>query len=216
MDRGSDSCETPAMNATAVGCLRSGPLWLALVLTFGTLASCTTTHDYVWVQDLPAQDETSRIRVGDTLSVLVKGQESLSGDFPVREDGTYLQPVVGPIDVVGKTAAEVEIALENALAQGIVTSPEAAVAIGESKVLQIHVLGEVEEPGTVDAEPDDTLLSVLAKAGGLTEFARRNQIYVIRKKPEVLRVRFRYSDLAGGDPAALSFQFKDGDAVVVE
>jgi polysaccharide export outer membrane protein len=189
---------------------------VAALLTLGMSFACSSTHDYVWVQDLPDQDETPRIRVGDTLSVLVKGQDSLSGDFPVREDGTYLQPVVGPIPVVGKTASEVEIILENELADGIVTSPDAAVAIGESKVLQIHVLGEVEEPGTVEADPDDTLLSVLAKAGGLTEFARRNHIYVVRKKPEVLRVRFRYADLAGGDPDALAFQFKDGDAVVVE
>lgn len=188
----------------------------AAVLTFGMSFACSSTHEYVWVQDLPEQDETPRIRVGDTMSVLVKGQESLSGDFPVREDGTYLQPVVGPIPVVGKTASEVEIILENELAKGIVTSPDAAVAIGQSKVLQIHVLGEVETPGTVEVDPEDTLLSVLAKAGGLTEFARRNQIYVVRKKPEVVRIRFRYSDLTGGDPAALSFQFKDGDAVVVE
>ena len=57
----------------------------AAVLTFGMSFACSSTHEYVWVQDLPEQDETPRIRVGDTMSVLVKGQESLSGDFPVRE-----------------------------------------------------------------------------------------------------------------------------------
>lgn len=188
----------------------------AAALSFTLVSACAGSHDYVWVKDLPPEDEVARIRVGDTLSVLVKGQESLSGDFPVREDGTYLQPVVGPIEVLGKTASEVEIILENRLAEGIVTSPDAAVAIGESRVLKIHVLGEVEEPGTVDAEPTDTLLSVLAKAGGLTEFARRSHIYVVRSRPEVVRIRFTYADLTGGDPAALGFRFRDGDAVVVE
>lgn len=193
-------------------------LALAAVGTMVGMASvaCTTTHDFVWVQDLPREDGTARIRVGDSLSVLVKGQDSLSGDFVVREDGTYLQPIVGPIPVVGKTAAEVEIDLENRLADGIVTNPDAAVAIGQSSILQIHVLGEVGTPGTVDVEPGDTLLSVLAKAGGLTEFARRNHIYVVRSRPEVQRIRFRYSDLTGGEPRALAFRFRDGDAVVVE
>ena len=154
--------------------------------------------------------------MGDTLSVLVRGQESLSGDFVVREDGTYLQPVVGPIEVEGKTAAQVEIVLEDALADGIVTRPEAAVAIGESSILKIHVLGEVDSPGTVEVAASDSLLTVLAKAGGLTEFARRDHIYVVRKKPQIRRIRFRYSDLVGADPAALGFQFRDGDAVVIE
>jgi hypothetical protein len=39
---------------------------------------------------------------------------------------------------------------------------------------------------------------------------------VLRSRPEVVRIRFRYSDLTGGDAAALGFRFRDGDAVVVE
>jgi len=188
----------------------------ALVSLAFLAAACSTSHSYVWVQDLPKQDGKTRIRVGDTLSVSVKGQESLSGDFIVREDGTYLQPVVGPLDVAGRTAPQVEKILETELSDGIVTNPDASVAIGQARTLDIHVLGEVQSPGTVDVEPSDTLLSVLAKAGGLTEFARRNHIYVVRNRPEVMRIRFRYADLTGGDPDALAFRFRTGDAVVVE
>ncbi len=188
-----------------------------VALTAFSLAACASnTPGFVWVHNLPPQDETPRIRVGDTLSVLVRGQESLSGDFVVLEDGTYLQPVVGSIAVVGKTAKQVERELVAALADGIVLRPEATVAIGASQTLEINVLGEVNNPGMVEVDAEANLLAVLARAGGLTEFARRNNIFLVRTRPRTLRVRFRYADLTAGDPKSLGFVLMDGDSVVVE
>jgi len=184
------------------------------VLAFGTLA-CGTSHSYTWVTELPQADSTPRVRAGDTISVVVQGQEQLSGEFEVRVDGTYLQPVVGPIQVEGLLPEEVEARLVDGL-QGVVVDPEVAVNIGKTREVTVYVLGEVAEPGAVEISGRDTVLSVLARAGGLTEFAKRNAIYVVREQPERMRVRFRYDDLTGGDPQSLAFKLRDGDAVVVE
>lgn len=203
MDLGPVSCEWR-------GVLRA-VAWGALCLV-----GCSGSGSYVWVQDLPAADPLARVRPGDTLSVTVQGQDSLSGDFPVRGDGTYLQPLVGPLRVEGLRPDEIEALLSKSLT-GIVIDPKLSVTIGKTRNVTVYVLGEVSQPGAVEIEGTDHLLGVLARAGGLTPFAKKNSIYVIRDEPNrVSRVRFRYADLARGDVKSLSFTLRDGDAVVVE
>lgn len=178
-------------------------------------SACGTSHPYTWVRELPAADPASRVRPGDTLSVVVQDQDPLSGEFEVRADGTYTQPVVGVLKVEGMLPQEVESMLREKL-KGIVIEPVVAVNIGKTREVTVYVIGEVEAPGAVEISGRDHVLSVLARAGGLTEFANRNSIYVVRESPEPIRVRFRYEDLAAGEPKSLSFKLKDGDAVVVE
>ncbi|MFO0722608.1 MAG: polysaccharide biosynthesis/export family protein [Myxococcota bacterium] len=179
-------------------------------------AGCANHHPFVWVDKLaPQGPQLYRIAVGDRLSVLVKNQQQLSGDFEVLPTGGYMQPLVGELSVTGMTLNEAGDLLKQRL-QGIVNSPEVTISVRTLRTLQINVLGEVRQPGTFPIPFGEGVLTVLARAGGLTEFADSSAIYVIRQTPELLRVRFRYNDLIGGDPVALSFKLKDGDVVVVE
>lgn len=194
--------------------VRSG-LASALLLSLSALG-CANSHPYVWVDQMPAQGpQLYRIAVGDRLSVLVKNQIQLSGDFEVLPTGGYMQPLVGELAVTGQTLNEAGELLRQRL-QGIVTNPEVTISVRTLRTLQINVLGEVRTPGTFPIPFGEGVLTVLARAGGLTEFANSSGIYVIRQSPELLRVRLRYDDLIGGDPAALAFKLRDGDVVVVE
>lgn len=194
--------------------VRSG-LALSLLLSLGSLG-CANSHPFVWVDQMPAQGpQLYRIAVGDRLSVLVKNQIQLSGDFEVLPTGGYMQPLVGELAVTGQTLNEAGELLRQRL-QGIVTNPEVTISVRTLRTLQINVLGEVRTPGTFPIPFGEGVLTVLARAGGLTEFADSSGIYVIRQSPELMRVRFRYGDLIGGDPAALAFKLRDGDVVVVE
>jgi polysaccharide export outer membrane protein len=56
----------------------------------------------------------------------------------------------------------------------------------------------------------------LASAGGLTEFAHRDQIFVIRRNPTPVRIRFTYSALAEARGQAATFRLKPGDVVVAQ
>jgi len=179
------------------------------------LVACATAHPYVWVDELPATAESPRIREGDRISVQVKDQAALSGEFLVRANGAYLQPVLGEVPVAGHTpeAAATELAKK---LKGVVVDPLVAISVSTPRSVRIAVIGEVRTPGTFELATPEGVLAVLARAGGLTEFASPAGIYVVREQPERRRVRFRYADLAGAAPPAAAFRLADGDVVVVE
>lgn len=179
------------------------------------LISCGTNSPFVWVQRMPASEEVRRIRKGDTVAVAVKSQKDLSGTFVVRENGAYPQPVVGEVAVAGLSEEDASKQLVKLL-EGIVVKPQAAITVLKPRPVNVAVVGEVRTAGQFQIPYDATVLAVLARAGGLSAFASRDNIYIIRKRPQLIRVRFRYDDLKGGDPASTAFRLRDGDVLVVE
>ncbi|MBX2813156.1 MAG: polysaccharide biosynthesis/export family protein [Myxococcales bacterium] len=170
---------------------------------------------YVWVRDFPPTGQVRRIQSGDTLGVTVRGQSDLSGSYVVRENGTILQPLLGEVLVTGLT--EIESAKRFAtVLKGVVIKPKVSITILKPRPVRIAVTGEVGTPGNFTVEYDETVLSVIARAGGLTPYADRSGIYVLRKRPKLVRVRFTYDDLKGGDLASSTFELHDNDVIVVE
>lgn len=190
-------------------------LMLFVLLTALLASGCGRKLPYVWVNDLPKVQEPARIQPGDRISVLVRNQEQLSGEFEVRPNGNYQQPLVGEVGVLGLTPEEAATQLAGLL-RGIVVEPQVQVSISQPRTLRISVLGEVRAPGVHESPLTSTVLDLLARAGGMTEFADRSGIYVIRRNPRLARIRFRYEDLTGGDQRSLEFKLRDGDALVVE
>ena len=178
-------------------------------------SGCASSLPSVWVTDLPLETEVERIVTGDTLEVQVKGQEKLSGSFPVRQNGTFAQPVVGDFPAVGLTEQEVAQALSKAL-DGIVVNPLVTVSIAKRRPVTIPVLGEVTNVGVVTIELGDGLLDVMALVSGLSDFASRTGIYVIRREPRLVRIRFDYDALLGGERKHVEFKLKEGDVIVVK
>ena len=87
--------------------------------------------------------------------------------------------------------------------------------VEESQPTSVSVLGEVAHPGIYTVDPASGVLQALAAAGGFTDFASRDSIYVVRRAP-TQRIRFSYSMLLDGDKRAESFRLHKGDVVVVE
>ena len=82
--------------------------------------------------------------------------------------------------------------------------------------MSISILGEVPRQGVYQVEPGVGLLQVLAIAGGLTDLAHRDRIFVLRREPSPMRIRFTFESLARLDSRATSFRLQNGDSVVVE
>jgi len=64
------------------------------------------------------------------------------------------------------------------------------------------------------------VLAAIAAAGGLTDFAHRDYLFVLRGAPgdgkAHTRIRFRYEALLQGDRLAIGFVLRGGDVVVAE
>jgi polysaccharide export outer membrane protein len=192
--------------------------FLVSIVVVGSALACGPSHKYVWADQLPEErhaPETYAIRPGDRLAILVWNQPQLSGPVRVRADGVATVTLVGDLPVAGLTAPDAAEQIKRRL-KGLVNEPNVTVTVEEAQAVTVSVIGEVRSSGSYPVAPGETVLHMLARAGGLTEYANPNGIYVVRRDNQLQRVRFRYRDLAGGDPRSLSFVLRDGDVIVVE
>jgi polysaccharide export outer membrane protein len=192
---------------------------LVVVLAGALGAACVPSGKWTWVRDLPANADFSGdylISTGDVISVRVINQDSMSTKAKVRNDGRVALPLLGDVEVRGKKPASLRAELEARLKEFIV-APSVTVNIEEVAPVTVSVLGEVGHPGVVQmTDGAGGVAQALAAAGGLTDYASRDRIFVLRNGEKPLRVRFTYDELASGEAAATRFQLRRGDVVVVE
>jgi polysaccharide biosynthesis/export protein len=202
-------------------------LALLAVAPYGLGAGCAAPDKFVWVESLPPApdpvDTTGgpdggaagyRIDCGDLLDIRVFGEERVSGRARVRMDGGITLALVGDVAARGKTPYELSRELEHRLLT-FMTSPSVTIGIEETHPALVTVLGEVAHPGVYPLALSSGVLQALASAGGLTENADDDQIYVVRKTLPT-RVRFTYRALKDNEPSAVRFTLQTGDVVTVE
>jgi polysaccharide export outer membrane protein len=167
--------------------------------------------------DPPPATADYTIGIGDVLSVQVFDQDKMSAKVRVRSDGRITVPFLNDVPAAGKTPVKLGSELEEGL-KSVVLNPRVTVFVEESKppTISISVLGEVSKPGVQTLEPGVGVAQALASAGGLTAFAKKNRIFVVRGGAQPTRIRFKYEALTQNlGPAAL-FRLRPGDVVVVE
>ncbi len=181
------------------------------------LAGCgASLGAYVPVAQLPPPAAAAQtIEPGDLVSVHVWNAERMETRQRVLDDGTVSLFFLDRVTVAGKTTAEVAADVAARIGD-VVKSPQVNVVIEEVAGHTLSVIGEVQRPGAVSVLRAPGVLDALAAAGGLTPFAHRDRIFVLRQRPEPLRVRVRYEELVRGDHAAIGFRLRAGDVVVVE
>ncbi len=190
------------------------------------LAAAGCAHgEYFWVDQVPdraAGDGAYRVAPGDVLAVRVWQQDAMSVDRArVRDDGCISLPFLQDVEVAEMTPAEISTRVQAKL-KSFIVNPLVTVSLVEQPPLRVSVLGEVARPGTYELEHGARVLQALAAAGGLTEWAHRDGIYVLRYgywadgNPAPARIRFRWEALAGGQRKAAAFQLRPRDVVVVE
>jgi len=154
-----------------------------------------------------------RIGPEDMLDIAVWKNEALSRQVPVRPDGMISLPLLNDVHAEGMTPMELREVLIKRLAEYI-PNPEVSVIVQEVKSPKASVLGEVAHPGRYDLKGRTTVLDVLAAAGGLTEFASRSRIVILREGGgRDRRIRFNY-DKAMEDGDA-NLELRPGDIVLV-
>jgi polysaccharide biosynthesis/export protein len=152
---------------------------------------------------------------GDLLAVQVFDQPNLSTRIRVRNDGRIALPLVNEVMAAGKTPAKLASELEEAL-KAVVLTPKVTVVVEDSRPLTISVLGEVNKAGQQPFVRNSGLADVLSSAGGLTTFAHKDRIFVVRSNPKPVRIRFTYKGLIEDVGVATTFKLRPGDVVIVE
>ncbi|TCD06726.1 polysaccharide export protein [Erythrobacteraceae bacterium CFH 75059] len=130
--------------------------------------------------DLTAQDRLSLIGPLDTITVSVFGVQELSRRMQVDAGGRIAMPLIGTLDAGGKTARELADDIAGALRGRYVRNPDVTVNIENSVSQVVTVDGQVVEPGLYPVTNQMTLLRAIASARGLTEFAKQDDVVILR------------------------------------
>jgi len=189
-----------------------------LALSVAAAIGCADLGPYVWADALPAATSGAQpeylLAPGDTVYVRVFNQESVSGRTRVRPDGRVTVPFVNDVPAAGRTTTELAKNLQ-VLLRDFIHQPVVTVSLEEAALAQLSILGEVAKPGVYSVERGEGLLRALAAAGGLTDFAHKDRIFVVRGGSRQ-RVRFTLQALSiPGSPSA-SFGLQHGDVIVVQ
>lgn len=156
-----------------------------------------------------------RIGPEDTLLISVWRNEAISKSVPVRPDGMISLPLINDVKAAGYTPAELRDVLVARLAEFMPT-PEVSVIVTEVRSFKVSVLGEVAKPARYELKSATTVLDVLALAGGLTEFAARSRIVIMRPRGDgVKRILFNYNKVVAGGGEQGNLQLQPGDIVLV-
>ena len=190
---------------------------VSILLLSLVAVGCATERPFIWSQDLPpAKVENSGvIQPRDTIVVHVRDQPAMTGEFIVRDDGGYLQPMLGNVIVDKRTPADVAAELQTRLGT-LIVKPQVTFSIARGAPVRVSVVGEVKTPGAYELSRDRTVTAALAAAGWLTDFAGKDRIFVVRSGDNQTRIRFRSTELTAPDPHSYRFHLCDGDVVVVE
>jgi len=156
-----------------------------------------------------------RIGPEDTLLISVWRNDAMSKTVPVRPDGMISLPLLNDVKAAGFTPAELRDILVVRLAEYMPT-PEVSVIVTEIRSFKVSVLGEVAKPARYELKSATTVLDVLALAGGLTEFAARSRIVIMRQDGNtVKRIPFNYNKVVAASGEHDNLQLQPGDIILV-
>lgn len=164
----------------------------------------------VAAQDAPvvmSSNTTYTLQPGDIVRINVWGQPQFSGQFQINESGTIIYPMIGEIQIQGRTVGDLRDSIRADL-EGIFNQPFVSV----TPLFRIAVVGEVRAPGLLSVDPTLSLLDVVALAGGTSPDANLNKIRLMRQGEET-ELSFR-SD-AGSAQSLQDIGVQSGDQVYV-
>ncbi|HJL16252.1 MAG TPA: polysaccharide biosynthesis/export family protein [Sandaracinaceae bacterium LLY-WYZ-13_1] len=163
----------------------------------------------------PSSGQDTTLGAGDVFDVRVYGEEDLSSNYRVGEDGTIDFPYVDAVTVEGLEPPEVADLLEERLRERqVLVDPHISVFVTEYNSKRFSVIGAVGNPGNFPLSPGLTTLQAVGLAGGTTDLANPDGAVLTRRVDGELR---RYSvpldQLTVGD--AEDFRVEAGDIIFV-
>jgi polysaccharide export outer membrane protein len=173
-------------------------------------------------QDSGSTSYRHRIKIGDRLTVRFlnnydigsaaaqSATSTVTGEvtYMVNYDSSTILPIIGRTNLVGLTRLEASARLEKEYSKFIV-NPIIDVNIPS---LSVTVLGEAGSTGKITLDKENTtIVDIIAKAGGIGESGKKNDIRIIRGK-EIIIVDLRKIE-ALESPAIV---MQDNDIVYVQ
>jgi len=164
--------------------------------------------------------ESYILEPGDGLLILPSDLDSpakVPSDHTILIDGTIDLGRYGRVSVAGRSLAEVETLVQEAIAAKTKDAGFIDVRLINRQSKAFYVLGEVRTPGSFPLAGRETVLDAIVVAGGLSESASRNNISLVRPcatgPGEILGVD--YTAITQLGDATTNYQLRPGDRIYI-
>lgn len=195
----------------AVSSFVLGLVWL--------LGGCATTYPPVPPEEAIFEtDYDYLIGPGDKVQIFVWGSPELSGSFPVRPDGKLTTRLIEDLPASGKTPSELARDVEAAYAE-FVKSAVVSIIVGGVVGLptqQVRILGEASKPTAIPFRKHMTVLDLMIRVGGLTQYADGNKTVLVRyAEGEENLYTLRLEDLIRDGDITANVTLMPGDILII-
>lgn len=152
----------------------------------------------------------------DVLRINVwKEPEISQPSISVQPDGMISLPLIGIVRVTGMTLSRIEELLATKLKR-FIDKPQVTVTVVEVRSKSVYVEGQVARPGVYSLLSATNVVQLVVRAGGLTPFARRSSVIVLRNTngtQEKLKVNL--AKVLRGEAPDQNIELLPSDVVVV-
>jgi polysaccharide export outer membrane protein len=149
----------------------------------------------------------------DVIRVSVWKEPELSQTAVVRPDGKISIPLVGEVPVAGSDVLQAQATIAARL-RSLLANPQVTLSVLEIHSRQVYITGEIGHAGAYPLTSSMTVLQLIASAGGLSEYAHKKGIYILRSN--VARpIPFNYQNVVRGKGPGGNLELVPGDTVVV-
>jgi polysaccharide export outer membrane protein len=177
-----------------------------------TMGSAETAR----IQSIQTLPDGYRIGPGDSLAMVVwKEPEASVPETVVRADGKISVPLVKEIHVAGFTPSELEKVLMEKF-ERLIAAPDVTVVPKQIRSMRIYMVGAVKREGPIPMAGPMTVLQALTEAGGITDYAKKNKIYILRtENGRQMKLPFDYKAVLNGERIEQNILLKPEDTIVV-
>ena len=156
------------------------------------------------------------IGASDVLSVTTYNYPNFTASsLLVRPDGKITLSMIGDIPAAGLTPTQLAADITNRVKQFVI-DPALTVNVNVLAVnsKQVYMMGEINHVGPINITPGMTVLQAIATAGGLTPYANKKKIYILRGGKQQ-KIPFDYNRaIDKGDMQGVTLV--PGDTIVVK
>lgn len=173
-------------------------LLVVLIIGYGLVGSAPDARAQTGVAP-------TALHVGDAIRITVWGNEALSGEFELGDDGMVIHPLYRTLKVAGMPLEQVEAEVRVIL-QRFETNPAFVVV----PLFRVAIGGLVETPNIYTLPPYTTVALAVTRAGGPRPEADLSRVRLLRDGSVIL------VDLTHPESGSADLRIRSGDQIILD
>lgn len=199
-----------SLSVKTLGAWCAGLGWVCLLAVLAGCGSMPSGNSDEKTDQTSGVVGSGRLQAEDSVTVAFSGSPNPPERFEgrIKEDGLISLPLIGSVQVLGMTTAELEKRLHGMYVPKYFVQLSVNV---NSENRFVYVQGEVNNRSRQVYSGRITVLGAIAASGGFTDFAKKTKVRIIRGNGKIVYVNC----IKALDDPSLDIEIFPGDRIVV-